>query len=91
MTAEGMRGSLENVIDVVHIATRHSAMSRSRRKTPKTGITSSASEKIDKQFASRRARRWLAAHLNPEAAAEPGALIPLPGPSPMLRTGEGGS
>jgi hypothetical protein len=43
-------------------------MSRSRRKTPKVGITNSASDKLGKQFAARRERRWIGAHLDPQVA-----------------------
>lgn len=43
-------------------------MSRSRRKTPKAAITSTESDKPWKQFASRRVRRWVDAHVNPQEA-----------------------
>lgn len=54
-----------------------SAMSRSRRKTPITGMTNSASEKYDKQAAVRRGRKWVHDHLAAEVAA--GADFDLPG------------
>lgn len=50
-------------------------MSRSRRKTPKRGITSAETEKDDKRRANRKARRRVKGAL----AVQPGAeVLPLP-------------
>ena len=48
-------------------------MSRSRRKTPVRGITTSESEKSDKQMAHRRERRLVrvVVHIEPEAELMP--------------------
>ena len=41
---------------------------RSRRKTPKTGMTTAASEKADKRLAAGRVRSWLGSRLDPALA-----------------------
>jgi hypothetical protein len=51
-------------------------MSRSRRKTPVRGITSSDSESYDKRSAAQRGRKWLHDHLSPEAAGDPDFDLP---------------
>jgi hypothetical protein len=43
-------------------------MSRSRRKTPKVGITNLPSEQDNKRLAARRSRRWIGTQLRPETA-----------------------
>ena len=52
-------------------------MSRSRRKTPIAGITSSESESPDKKLAAQRERKWLHNRLSPQTASDPNFDLPL--------------